>query len=462
MDGSRLPKLETSVPGPESARWVNRLADTECPAITARRARRAEAGGVEQDPIVWESAVGANVTDVDGNVFVDLTAAFGVAAIGHRHPRVQAAAAAQSARLIHAMGDVYPGRAKIELAERLAARAPGDLAVSIFAMSGAEAVEAALKTAAVATGRSGVIAFAGGYHGLSYGALEVTGYRDSFKRPFRGQLGRFSTHLPYADCYRCPVGKRYPDCGVACLALIESALDHPANGVDDIGAVIVEPIQGRGGMILPPDEWLNGLVALCRERGVLVIFDEIFTGFGRTGDWFVADRLEEAPDLMCVGKAMAGGFPLSAALGSAQVMAKWGLSSGESLHTSTFLGNPLGCAMGLAAMDALELDGLVERAAEVGESIRARALELMKRHQIIGNVRGRGVMWGLELVEDRESKRPASHAALKIMRDLLARGFLVLPSGVHGNVLGLTPPIVITDDQLGAFFDALDEVLGGV
>ena len=459
MDGRSLPILKTAVPGPKSTKWVETLANTECPAITARRARRAEVGGVSQDPIVWEAACGANVQDVDGNVYVDLTAAFAVAGLGHTHPRVVAAATAQATNLIHAMGDVYPARVKIELAQRLADLAPGDLEVSIFGLSGSEAVEGALKTAAMATGKSTVIAFQGAYHGLSYGALAVTGYRAEFRAPFRGQLGAFGKHMPFAHCFRCPIGRSYPDCGVACLQLVRHALDDPGSGVDDVAAVIVEPIQGRGGIVVPPDEWLVGLADICRERDILLIFDEIFTGMGRTGRWFACEHAGVTPDILCLGKSLGGGFPISAVIGSRRVMESWGLSSGEAVHTSTFLGNPLGCAMSLAAVRALEEERLIERCGRLEGTLKAGLHELASKHRCIGDIRGRGTMIGVELVEDFETKRPASKLTSRVTRLLLERGYLVLPSGVLGNVIGITPPFTITEKQLHGFFATLDEAL---
>ncbi|MCA9565424.1 MAG: aspartate aminotransferase family protein, partial [Myxococcales bacterium] len=457
--GRALPTLRTEIPGPESKRWVEALAQTECPAITARRSRRQEKGGVGQDPIVWERASGSNIEDVDGNVYVDLTSAFAVAGIGHAHPRVQAAAAEQSSTLIHAMGDVYPGRVKIQLAKRLADLCPGDLEVSIFAMTGAEAVEAALKTAAVATGKSEVIAFSDSYHGLSLGALNVTAYRKEFKAPFMGQLARFGRHLPFPNCYRCPLGETRESCELACLNLVRQALDSPASGMSDVGAVLVEPIQGRGGIVIPPEDWLVGLAELCKAHDVLLIFDEIYTGFGRTGTWFAAEHSRVTPDLMCIGKAMGGGFPISAVVGSRDVMERWGLSAGESIHTSTFLGNPLGCAMALASLDALESEEMVTRAAALEDTLRAGLEALAAKHEIIGDVRGRGAMFGVELVESRQSKVPASTVSLRICRQLLERGYVVLPSGVFGNVISLVPPFVITDEQLESFFECFDFLL---
>jgi len=459
MDGRSLPQLTTEIPGPLSRKWVDSLSRTECPAITARRSRRSEAGGVDQDPIVWEAGSGANIRDVDGNVYVDITSSFAVAGIGHSHPVVAEAAAEQARTLPHAMGDVYPARVKIALAERLAQIAPGDLEVSIFGMSGAESVEAAIKSAVICTGKSTIVSFQGSYHGLSLGALAVTGYRREFKAPFKGQIAQFGRQFPFPNCYRCPIGQQYPECNTACLNPLVDALDSPASGLDDVAAVLVEPIQGRGGMVVPPDEWLVKLAEVCKARGILLIFDEIFTGFGRTGRWFAADHSGVVPDLMCLGKALGGGFPISAAIGTREVMGHWGLSKGEALHTSTFLGNPLGCAMAQAAIGVLTDEQLIERSASLETTIRGALNRLAGKHDSIGDVRGRGTMFGVEFVSSREEKTPDSTTVMRLTRRLLERGFLVLPAGVHGNILGITPPFVITNEQLNGFFEALDDEL---
>ena len=336
MTGADLPNLLTPIPGPGSRGWIDRLAERECPAITARRSRRAGAlGRAHADPVVWEEALGANVRDVDGNTLVDLTAGFGVASVGHRHPHVVAAAQRQLGALPHAMGDAFPDPTRIKLLEALAEKTGLDH--GILGSSGSDAVEAALKTARMATGRDGVLAFEGGYHGLSYGALAATHYKAAdFRTPFQGQLGPHMTHLPFG---------------------------HLPESLDGIGAVLVEPIQGRGGMRCPPPGWLAQLAALCRASGALLVLDEIYTGQGRTGRWFAFQHEEVLPDLLCVGKGLAGGFPISVCMGRREVMESWGASTGEALHTQTFLGNPVGCAMALACMEVVDTENLVQRAA---------------------------------------------------------------------------------------------------
>lgn len=460
--GEELPHIKTSIPGPKSVELIDDLALSECPAITARRARRARETGVPQDPIVWNRALGANVEDVDGNRFVDLTGAFAVAGLGHSHPKIVEAARRQAGELIHAMGDVYPGRPKIELCRRLREITPAELTHSILGLSGSSAVEAALKTAAVHTGRPGAIAFWGGYHGLGYGALSATAYKESFRRPFLTQLNPWVQHLPFPDSYRPPFGlprDTPPEVvGEAILAHLRQMLSGPATAAEALGAVIIEPIQGRGGEIAPPPGFLPGLRQICDEFGMVLIFDEIYTGFGRTGTLFACEHEGVTPDILCVGKAMGGGFPLSAAIGREEVMASWGTSSGEAVHTSTFLGNPLGCAMGLAVIDVLIEENWPARVARRGEEIRKRLEVLARRYgDRIGRVRGRGLMLGLEFVKDPESREPDGALALKLMDHCRSRGYLVLPSGRQGHVLALSPPFMVTDEQWQGFFEVLEE-----
>jgi 4-aminobutyrate aminotransferase-like enzyme len=396
---------------------VDVLARHECPAITARRARRASALGLaDTDPMVWHEAAGANVVDADGNRFVDLTSGFGVALVGHRHPGVVAAAEAQARRLVHAMGDAYPDTTRIALLEQLASVAPGDLSVSILGLSGADAVDGAVKTALLATGRTGVLTFDGSYHGLSLGTLALQGYKAAFTEPFAA--------IAHPDVRRLPFG-----CG---LEQVQRAL---AGG--EVGLVLVEPILGRGGIVEAPEGWLAGLAEVTRAAGALLAFDEIQCGLGRSGAPFAGPQEGAVPDLMCVGKALGGGFPLSATIGTPEVMAAWGASRGEALHTQTFLGHPVGCAAARVVLDELRGD-LCERVAERGEALAA----------CFGGrpSRGRGLMRAVELSVD----------ALAASRQLLQLGFVVLPAGPRS--LGFTPPVTLSDEQLSALAAALDQV----
>lgn len=412
MTGLDLPTLRTDVPGPASRAWIDRLAERECPAITARRARRAASlGASDTDPIVWSEGLGSNILDVDGNVFVDLCGGFGVASVGHRHPRVVAAGQAQLGRLPHAMGDAFPDVRRIELMERLCALTGMDRV--ILGTSGSDAVEAAVKTARLATRRDRFLAFSGAYHGLASAPLAAIGYlADAFRAPFAPLLGR---HFDFA-----PWGGPLPD-------------------LADYAAVLVEPVQGRGGMRAPPDGWLANLHHDARAAGTLVIHDEIYAGLGRTGRFLAAT---ETPDLLCLGKALGGGFPISACLGTAAAMDAWGASRGAAIHTQTFLGNPVGCAMALATLDVIADEGLVARAAAVGAQFAAALAGLPG----VTAVSGRGMMLGVHVAD-----------SLRAARALLERGYIVLPCGVHAEALGVTPPLTLGLEQIAGAVAAIRE-----
>lgn len=427
--GTALPQLVTAVPGPRGQELVDLLAAHECPAITARRSRRAEASGVQQDPIVWERAIGANVWDADGNRFVDLTAGFGVAAAGHSNPLVVARTRDQVERHIHGMGDAFPSSQRVRLAAELAAHLPGDLSQVIFGSNGSDAVEAALKTAVLATGRSGIVAFEGSYHGLSLGALTVSHYKDPFREPFVGLLGPTARWLPFGED----------------LADLDEA---PA-------AVLVEPIQGRGGDRTAPAAWFQQLRALCDRTGALLIFDEIYTGFGRAGE-FVLSGTDAVggvvPDLLCLGKGLAGGFPMSACVGTERAMAAWGASTGEAIHTSTFLGHPVGCAAARAMLELVDEHGLLERARELGDLMGRTLEDLAARHEGVLGARGRGALRAIELAGGAERTVP-------LCRALLEHGILLLPAGLRGEVLSFTPPLTLTSLQWELALATIEDLL---
>ncbi|HEV2435023.1 MAG TPA: aspartate aminotransferase family protein [Verrucomicrobiae bacterium] len=439
-------------------------------------------------PIVWDRARDVHVWDVSGEKYLDLTAAFGVAAAGHANRRVVKAAQRQLARLPHAMGDVHPHARKAELARELsritferweqfrrdeshqsrkqAARIKSGAPVTrpsgkvIFSNSGFEAVESALKTAMLATGKQGVIAFSGAYHGLGYGALNVT-HRDFFRGPFHSQLREFGHFVPF------PVGD-----DVRSLKLKRGKNEPPHVGCDEIekrvrnlfrqesiGAILAEPVQARGGMNVPPPEFLPMLRKLCDEHGALLILDEIYTGFGRTGKWFACEHSGVVPDLICLGKALTGGFPLSACIGRADLMdAAWPKSRGEAIHTSTFLGNPVGCAMALAQIEEIRGRNLCQRSAELGEFLLDALGSLRIPHSAFRiSVRGLGLMAGIEL--QSPDGKPAGKAAMRVIKSMLRRGYILLPEGEHAHVISFTPPLTITRGQLAKTVAALAKVL---
>lgn len=381
-------------------------------------------------PIFWAEAHGANVRDVDGNSFIDLTAGFGVATAGHANSAVADAIEQQAARLPHALGDVYPADVKVALLERIADIMPDPLQVTILANSGAEAVEAALKTAVMRTGRHGVLAFRNAYHGLTYGALALTD-RALFRAPFEPQLSR--------DVHFAPFPTESGSCDAALRDIDALLASH------DIGAIIVEPIQGRGGIVVPCDGLLGELRARCDGSSRILIFDEVYTGCGRTGTWLACEQWRVTPDVVTIGKGLSGSLPISACVGSAEVMNAWPASTGEAMHTSTFLGNPIACAAAIAQLDQIERAGLLARARQLGERITQWATELGL------SCRGRGLIQGVEL--------PDGELALAVCRDCLHAGVLVLAEGPRANVLAITPPAVISDQQLSFALSEIAAIL---
>ncbi|MET0385314.1 MAG: aspartate aminotransferase family protein [Polyangiales bacterium] len=433
--GSLLPRVSSPVPGPVAEAWVERLAHAECPALTLRRARRQESSGASHDPIVWSEAQGANVRDVDGQIFVDLSAGFGAATVGHAHPRVVAAIQQQSTRLLHALGDLQPADVKIALLERLARLVPGQARV-ILGLSGSDAVEAALKTALLFTRRPGVVAFEGAYHGLSHGPLAACGLSATFRTPFQAQL---NPHVSFAP---------YPGAGSPLSASLDAV--RAALGRGDVGAILVEPMLGRGGVRVPPAEFLPALQALCREHGALLISDEIMTGFARTGRMFGFEHFDVTPDLLCLGKGLGGGMPVSACVGRLEVMNAWGPTSEGALHTGTFFGHPVAAAAALATLDVLAEEKSCERAASLGAQLLAALQPLVGTHGVT-EVRGRGLLVGIEL--------DATERSLRCMRALLERGYITVPAGSDARVISLTPPVCISTEQLSGFVSALSESL---
>jgi len=438
-----LPELKTPIPGPRSRKLA-----VELRAHESRNVTYVSPGF----PVFWEQAQGANVWDVDGNRFLDLTSGFGVASLGYTPEKIVAAMQDQAARLYHAMGDVHPSAEKAALCRRLSQLTFEKWHLGagkvILTNSGSEAVEAALKTAWLATQRRGVLAFTGGYHGLGYGALTVTG-RSFFRDPFAAQLADFATFLPFPHCQHCPFGATarepsacLPDCMNTFMLRAEDLLKKKT-----IGAILVEPLQGRGGEVVPPGWFLPLLRSLADHYGVLLIFDEIYTGFHRTGRRFACDRWNVRPDLICLGKALTGGFPLAACVGKAKIMdAAWPASTGEALHTSTFLGNPLGCRMALESLDLLEADSWSARVEKLGRYLHRGLRKLQDTSKQWGWIRGLGLMRGIEILDAKG--RPDAARAGQLVEAMLARGIIILSGGVEQNVLSFTPPFVISEEEI--------------
>ncbi|MBX7157539.1 MAG: aminotransferase class III-fold pyridoxal phosphate-dependent enzyme [Verrucomicrobiae bacterium] len=456
-----LPKLITSIPGPRSQALMQELHRYESPNITYFS---------ENFPIFWERAEGTNVWDVDGNRFLDWTSGFGVASLGFQSLHLQSAIHHQSQKLWHAMGDVHPTEAKVNLCRELVKitfERWGLQGKVILGNSGFEAVEAALKTAHLATGKPGVLAFEGSYHGLGYGALDTTALPE-FREPFLAQLKTFTSFVPYPTCYRCPyqctegyrlIGEKAPDCSEYCLEKLEEEIRNTFKK-KPIGAILVEPIQGRGGVQIPPRDFLPLLRALADEYEALLIVDEIYTGFWRTGTCFACEAEQVIPDIICLGKSLTGGFPLSACVGRADLIDAWPRSTGEALHTSTFLGNPLGCAMALASLEQWQnFDLWKKQLHHLEEKLRSAFFSLKENHALLGNVRGKGALWGLELIQTDGSPDP--QITSQLMVQMLNEGFIFLAGGRHHNVLTLSPPFLINEQEIQSTIRTLNTAIGG-
>ncbi len=440
MAATRSIDIRTAVPGPRSRE------------IMARLDRVVAAPLAVNMPIVVQEARGALLTDVDGNTFVDFTGGVGVLNVGHAHPQVVAAIAEQAARFTHTDFTIVPYEVYVELSERLLAVAPfaGPTRAAFF-NSGAEAVENAVKIARLVTGRSAVIAFDGAFHGRTLMAVSLTSKVDPYKRG----LGPFAPEV-----YRAPFPNLYrgPDARTALDEL--EAMFATQVAPDNVAAIVFEPQQGEGGFLPAPPEWVEGLRRISDEHGIVLVADEVQTGFARTGRMFAMEHYGVEPDLITLAKSIAGGLPLSGVIGKAAIM--------DGPHVGaiggTFVGNPVAQAAAVAVLDVIEQEGLVERAAAIGETIRARMLAWQERHARIGDVRGLGAMLAIELVEDPATKEPAPELATAVIEAAVQRGLLLLKAGVHGNCIRVLCPLVISDaeleEALGVWEDALAETLG--
>lgn len=438
MARTRAISLRTAIPGPRSAQILERKRRVVAEPLSLYL------------PVVVEEASGALVTDVDGNVFVDFSGGVGCLNVGHAAPLVVEAVQEQAARFLHTDFTVLPYEVYVELAERLCAVAPiaGDVRIALF-NTGAEAIENAVKIARAATGRPAVIAFDGAFHGRTLMALSLT----SKTHPYKAGLGPFAPEVyrvPFADPYRGPGAED-------ALRELERAFTTRV-AAEDVAAVVFEPVQGEGGFVVPPAEFVQGLRRVCDEHGIVLVADEVQTGFCRTGRLFAMEHFGVEPDIMTMAKSIAGGLPLSAVVGKAPIMN----APAESAIGGTFPGNPVACAAALAVLDTIEQEGLVERAQAVGAVIRARMEAWQERFDPIGDVRGLGAMLALELVRDRAAREPAPELASAVVEAALARGLLLLKAGVHGNCIRVLVPLVIADAELDEALDVWEESLAFV
>lgn len=430
--GQELPEIVVAPPGPRSRELGARMTAVESPAFDARRQERAAVVGEDQSPIVYAKGQGSNLFDADGNRYVDLTAGFGALVLGYGPNAATRAAHAAADELTLALGDLYASEIKVRACEAIAALHPERGARVMLGLSGADATTCALKTGLLATGKPGVVAFSGSYHGLSHGPLAALGFAPSFREPFAAHLG---VPVSFAS---------YPGDTSALDASLSSVRAALATGT--IGSILVEPVLGRGGCVVPPASFLAELRALANESGALLVVDEIWTGMGRSGAMLASAAV--VPDVVCLGKGLGGGLPISACVGRASVMEAWGGHGGTRVHTGTFFGGPPACAAALATLEAVAADALPARAKSIGDAWQSALTLACGAH---ARVRGVGLMIGVELAD--------GVAALSVMRRLLAAGYIVLTGGTNGATITLTPPLTISPTLLDAFAATLGDIL---
>jgi len=434
-----LPQLLSGLPGPRARQIIERDKKVLSPSYT------------RPYPLVVSRGEGAMVEDVDGNRFLDFNAGIAVVATGHCHPTVVEAIQQQAARLIHMSGTDFYYENMVTLAEKLAALAPGGGERRVyFGNSGTEAIEAAIKMARYATRRDKFIAFLGAFHGRTMGSLSLTASKAVQRRGFSPLLSGV-THIPYAYCYRCAYGKTPDSCAVECAKVIEEQLIKTILPADEVAAIVLEPVQGEGGYIVPPQKFFDELARIAKRFGMLLVFDEVQSGMGRTGKMWAAEHFNASPDILAVAKGIASGMPLSATIARAEVM-----SWPPGAHASTFGGNPVACAAGLVTVELLEKE-LIANAARIGGYIMDRLRDWPARFPIVGDVRGLGLMIGIELVRDQKTRERAPVARNRVLELAFERGLLVLGAGE--NSIRLCPPLVITRDQAAFAVDVLEECL---
>jgi 4-aminobutyrate aminotransferase len=402
-------------------------------------------------PLVIEKGMGVWVTDVDGNTFLDLAAGIGVVASGHSHPAVAKAAKEQLDKFFHMSGTDFYYRKQASLAEKLAEIVPGAKnKKTFFGNSGTEAVECAMKLARYHSRRPRYIAFTGSFHGRTMGALSLTASKAVQKKYFAPLLPSV-THVSYAYCYRCPFNLKYPGCDLACVKHIDDVIFKKVVPPEEVAAIFVEPVQGEGGYIVPPPGFLPALRKLCDKYGILLVDDEVQAGMGRTGRMFAIEHFKTKADIYCIAKGIASGLPLGACVARAGIM-DWQPGA----HASTFGGNPVACAAALKTIELLE-NGLIDNAARVGRAGIARLKDMAEKYDFIGDVRGKGLMIGIELVADKKSKSPVNDRRNAVVYEAFKLGVLLLGAGE--STLRLIPPLIIKESELLLGLDLIEAAL---
>jgi 4-aminobutyrate aminotransferase len=438
----KFPEIVTGLPGPRARDIIESDHRYVSPSYT------------RSYPLVAESGQGAIVEDVDGNRFLDFSAGIAVCSTGHCHPDVVGAIQRQAESLIHMSGTDFYYRHMPDLARKLESLVPGGKAWRcFFGNSGAEAIEAAMKLARYHTGRHQFIAFQHAFHGRTMGALSLTSSKPVQRRGF-GPLVPGVTHIPYANCYRCPLNFEYGSCGVACANYLEETIFKTTVNADEVAAIVVECVQGEGGYVVPPPEFLPALERIARKHGILLIADEVQCGMGRTGKMFAFEHFDFHPDIIAIAKGIASGMPLGVMMARSEIMT-WPPGS----HASTFGGNPVCLAAAGETVRLLE-EKYVANSAKVGEFMKSGLLGLMDRYSAIGDVRGLGLMLGVEIVKDRKTKERAPELRDAIINECFMRGLLTLGAGP--STIRLSPPLIVDEEQVQFALNTLSDAISAV
>jgi 4-aminobutyrate aminotransferase len=437
-----VPHLRTPSPGPISRELIQTDERFVSPSYTRFY------------PLAVKRGSGLVLEDMDGNLYLDFTAGIAVCATGHCHPRVVKAIQDQAAKLLHICGADFYYPPLRDLAQKLCEIAPGKSAKRVlFTNSGAEAIEAAIKLARYHTRRQHIIAFYGAFHGRTMGALSLTASKVTQRRRFEPLLPEV-THVGYGNCFRCPYNLTYPSCALECVTHIEKKLFRTTLPPEEVAAIIVEPIQGEGGYVVPPPEYHRELKALAERHGILYVADEVQSGIGRTGKMWAIDHWGVEPDIVCTAKGLASGLPLGAMIARAEIM-DWE----QGAHASTFGGNPVSCVAALETIALVE-EGLMQNAAGVGGFLMGRLQELAARHPLIGDVRGLGLMIGVDLVADRTTREPAHVERDAILQHCFSQGLVLL--GCGDSAIRLCPALVVTKEQAETAVHILDAAIAEV
>jgi len=442
---SQAPLIVVEPPGPKAKEVLELQAELEGKAVLYPQAL----------PFVPEKGKGATIMDVDGNIYIDFFSGISVLNFGHSNPKVLEGAIEQLKKLAHTLD--FPSKARVELDKRLHQILPeglkGNAKIVFGGPTGSDAIEAAVKLEKYYTKRSTIIAFEGSYHGQSTMALAVTSSR-SFKEPYT-PLGPEVHFVPYAYCYRCPFGLEHPDCKLRCVDYLKHVLEDPYSGVSTPAAIIVEPIQGESGIIVPPDGFLKGVEKVAREHKIPLIVDEIQAGMGRTGRWFACEYENVTPDVMTLAKSVGGiGLPLSCIVYRRELDV-WKPGA----HAGTFRGNVVAMAAGAVAIDFARETDLLSHVRKLGDETLSYLKDLAEESKFIGDVRGKGLMIGIELVEDKETKKPAKELTQKVQRECFKKGLIVWKAGHYSNVIRLLPPLIITEELMMKGLEILTDVL---